>query len=158
MYRHSFIILFLSLLQIIYALPAPGTAQLIRIPSDSQRRPYRPRQGNLTNFCINNAENRQCWGGGYNIDTNVETTWPNTRRVVSYNLEVRNETRNIDGFPRLVYTINGQYPGPTIRANWGDTLRITVKNSLQNNGTSMHWHGVRQWKSNSMVCCTPRNP
>lgn len=35
--------------------------------------------------------------------------------------------------------VNGQYPGPTIRASWGDTLDITVKNSLQNNGTSIHF-------------------
>jgi len=40
--------------------------------------------------------------------------------------------------------INGQYPGPTIVANWGDTISITVKNSMQYNGTSMHWHGLRQ--------------
>jgi len=39
---------------------------------------------------------------------------------------------------------NNQYPGPTIRANWGDTVQVTVKNSLQDNGTSIHWHGLRQ--------------
>ncbi|EEH22972.2 hypothetical protein PABG_05183 [Paracoccidioides brasiliensis Pb03] len=49
-----------------------------------------------------------------------------------------------DGFERLVLAVNGQFPGPIIRANWGDTLRIHVKNSLQNNGTSIHWHGIRQ--------------
>ncbi|KAJ9648054.1 laccase, multicopper oxidase, benzenediol:oxygen oxidorectuctase [Coniosporium tulheliwenetii] len=37
--------------------------------------------------------------------------------------------------------INNQYPGPVITANWGDTLVINVKNSLQDNGTSIHWHG-----------------
>lgn len=40
--------------------------------------------------------------------------------------------------------VNGQYPGPTVYANWGDMISITVKNSLQNNGTGIHWHGVRQ--------------
>ncbi|KAF2248021.1 multicopper oxidase [Trematosphaeria pertusa] len=39
---------------------------------------------------------------------------------------------------------NGQYPGPVISANWGDTVSVTLKNSLQNNGTGIHWHGIRQ--------------
>lgn len=43
--------------------------------------------------------------------------------------------------------INGQYPGPTIRAKWGDFLVINVKNNLQDNGTGIHWHGVRQLNS-----------
>ena len=46
--------------------------------------------------------------------------------------------------------INNQYPGPTITANWGDMIQVTVKNSLPNNGTSMHWHGMRQLGSNVM--------
>ncbi|KAK2752108.1 hypothetical protein FQN55_007996 [Onygenales sp. PD_40] len=36
---------------------------------------------------------------------------------------------------RLVLAVNGQSPGPTIRANWGDTVRVHVKNSLQDNGS-----------------------
>lgn len=39
--------------------------------------------------------------------------------------------------------INGRFPGPTIVANWGDTIRVTVRNMLQHNGTSIHWHGFR---------------
>lgn len=34
--------------------------------------------------------------------------------------------------------------------DWGDTLSITVKNSLQNNGTGIHWHGLQQKDSNNM--------
>lgn len=45
----------------------------------------------------------------------------------------------------MSFLINGQSPGPLIECNWGDTVQITVKNSLQNNGTAIHWHGVRQW-------------
>lgn len=77
-------------------------------------------------------------------------TWPRTGRIVHYNLELQNPTLAPDGYPRIVYGINGQFPGPTIRARWGDTLEITVKNSLANNGTSFHWHGVRQFNSNPM--------
>jgi len=35
-------------------------------------------------------------------------------------------------------------PGPAIEANWGDTIVVTVNNKLTNNGTSIHFHGVRQ--------------
>jgi FtsP/CotA-like multicopper oxidase with cupredoxin domain len=40
--------------------------------------------------------------------------------------------------------VNGQFPGPLIGANYGDTLQITVKNNLVHEGTSMHWHGFLQ--------------
>lgn len=46
--------------------------------------------------------------------------------------------------------VNGQYPGPTIYANWGDTIEITVTNSLTTNGTGLHWHGMRQLNNNLM--------
>jgi FtsP/CotA-like multicopper oxidase with cupredoxin domain len=45
---------------------------------------------------------------------------------------------------------NGQYPGPAIVADWGDTIRVTVANNLPNNGTSIHWHGIRQLNTNQM--------
>lgn len=37
----------------------------------------------------------------------------------------------------------GQFPGPTIEANWGDWFEITVNNNLDE-GTSIHWHGLLQ--------------
>jgi FtsP/CotA-like multicopper oxidase with cupredoxin domain len=40
--------------------------------------------------------------------------------------------------------VNGQYPGPVVRAKWGDWVVINVKNSLEHNGTGIHWHGIRQ--------------
>jgi FtsP/CotA-like multicopper oxidase with cupredoxin domain len=43
--------------------------------------------------------------------------------------------------------INGQYPGPTIRAKWGDTIVVNVKNNMKDNGTGIHWHGMRQLNS-----------
>ena|SRR5277367_3740311 len=49
-----------------------------------------------------------------------------------------------DGVPRLMNVVNGQYPGPTIECNWGDTVVIRVQNNLENNGTSIHWHGLHQ--------------
>ena len=42
--------------------------------------------------------------------------------------------------------INGQFPGPTIEANWGDTIQVTVENRIigPEEGTSLHWHGLLQ--------------
>nr|GEZ12926.1 laccase-12-like [Tanacetum cinerariifolium] len=40
-------------------------------------------------------------------------------------------------------TVNGQFPGPTLEVNNGDTLVIHVTNKARYNVT-IHWHGVRQ--------------
>jgi len=67
-----------------------------------------------------------------------------------------------DGVPRLMNVVNGQYPGPTIECNWGDTVVIHVQNNLENNGTSIHWHGLHQDMNSAMdgvpgvSQCTPR--
>ncbi|KIV98193.1 hypothetical protein PV10_01870 [Exophiala mesophila] len=100
--------------------------------------------------CTNGPFTRQCWGDGFSIATNYDSTWPRTGKVVKYHLEVQNVTMALDGVSRVVYAVNGQYPGPTIRASWGDTLQITVKNGLTTNGTSFHWHGIRQYLTNDM--------
>ncbi|KAI7644242.1 Laccase-3, partial [Hortaea werneckii] len=39
---------------------------------------------------------------------------------------------------------------PAITANWGDEIVVHVKNSMQNNGTTIHWHGLRQNYTNEM--------
>ncbi|KAK8038044.1 hypothetical protein PG994_014811 [Apiospora phragmitis] len=46
--------------------------------------------------------------------------------------------------------LNGTYPGPVIEACWGDQIVIHVTNQLQDNGTTIHWHGIRQLGSNEM--------
>ena len=46
---------------------------------------------------------------------------------------------------------NNQFPGPWIRACWGDIIRLTVTvdpNFTQ--GVSLHAHGLRQWKTMHM--------
>jgi FtsP/CotA-like multicopper oxidase with cupredoxin domain len=48
-----------------------------------------------------------------------------------------------DGFMRNVWTSNGQYPGPMIRANKGDRIVVYVINNLEDN-TTIHWHGIFQ--------------
>ncbi|KAL1881425.1 hypothetical protein VTK73DRAFT_3943 [Phialemonium thermophilum] len=53
-----------------------------------------------------------------------------------------------DGVSKPVMLVNGAFPAPPIIANWGDYLNITIHNQLEDNGTSFHWHGVRQLNSN----------
>lgn len=85
--------------------------------------------------CSNNPTNRACWTSGFNIATDFDKTFPSTGNTVYYNLELTNGTCNPDGHrARQCLLFNGQYPGPVIRATWGDQLFITVKNSLQDNG------------------------
>ncbi|CAN6200491.1 unnamed protein product [Urochloa humidicola] len=48
---------------------------------------------------------------------------------------------------RSILTVNGQFPGPTIRARRGDVIVVNVRNHGDKNIT-IHWHGVDQ----------PRNP
>ncbi|KAI0394280.1 multicopper oxidase [Xylariaceae sp. FL0594] len=84
-----------------------------------------------------------CWGN-YSLSTNWYDEAPDTGVIREYWLELTNSTLAPDGFPRMVLSVNGTVPGPTIEADWGDTLVIHVKNGLQNNGTSIHWHGIRQ--------------
>ncbi|CAI2167147.1 4172_t:CDS:10 [Funneliformis geosporum] len=48
-----------------------------------------------------------------------------------------------DGFTRVVSTINGQYPGPTIEANKGDRIVMNIHNELEA-PTAIHSHGMFQ--------------
>lgn len=100
--------------------------------------------------CTNGPTTRSCWNSGYSVSTNWYQKYPNTGKTVTYNLEATNVRLSPDGFERDMMVFNGQYPGPTITADWGDTIQVTVKNSLKNNGTSIHWHGLRQLDSNQM--------
>ncbi|KAL0419473.1 UNVERIFIED_CONTAM: L-ascorbate oxidase [Sesamum radiatum] len=49
-----------------------------------------------------------------------------------------------DGLESVVMGINGQFPGPTIRARAGDTVHVELTNKLHTEGVVIHWHGIRQ--------------
>ena len=40
--------------------------------------------------------------------------------------------------------ISGRFPGPTIRAEAGDTLDIALTNKLGTEGVVIHWRGIKQ--------------
>ncbi|XP_021372448.1 uncharacterized protein LOC110462682 [Mizuhopecten yessoensis] len=50
-----------------------------------------------------------------------------------------------DGQYKLIYTINGQYPGPSIVVYQGQQVEVVVKNRLMSEGVTIHWHGLIQW-------------
>ncbi|KAF2703097.1 multicopper oxidase [Pleomassaria siparia CBS 279.74] len=99
--------------------------------------------------CVNGPTSRNCWTSGFDIDTDNYLRWP-TGRTRNFELTISNTTCNPDGHEaRVCLLINNSLPGPTLIADWGDTLRITVRNEMQYNGTSIHWHGFRQLNSNT---------
>ncbi|KAF2873996.1 multicopper oxidase-domain-containing protein [Massariosphaeria phaeospora] len=103
-----------------------------------------------TDGCVHGPKSRSCWGDGFDISTDMDLKWPNTGKTVKYDFEITNVTLAPDGFEKPMMVVNGQYPGPTIVADWGDDIEVVVKNSLTINGTGIHWHGMRQLGSNEM--------
>lgn len=49
-----------------------------------------------------------------------------------------------DCLEQVAMGINGQFPGPTISAQVGETIAIALTNTLPTRGTVIHWHGIRQ--------------
>jgi len=80
-----------------------------------------------------------------------ETTTPDGLKLLPYTLDhgvkvfhlttVRVHWKTGDGQTYEAWTYNGAVPGPTIRVNEGDRVRIMVKNLLPE-GTTVHWHGL----------------
>ncbi|UZP36623.1 hypothetical protein NXS19_004439 [Fusarium pseudograminearum] len=93
----------------------------------------------------NTASTRSTWCD-YSIDTDYSTEVVDTGVTKEYWLELTDVTVAPDGYSRSAMAVNGTIPGPTLFADWGDTVVVHVTNSLTTslNGTSMHWHGIRQ--------------
>ncbi|KAI0546190.1 multicopper oxidase [Xylaria curta] len=93
----------------------------------------------------NTATTRSEWCD-YSIDTDYTSEVPDTGVTREYWLELTDVTVAPDGVSRSAMAVNGSIPGPTLFADWGDTVVVHVINSLttSNNGTSIHFHGIRQ--------------
>ncbi|CAF9904739.1 hypothetical protein IMSHALPRED_000159 [Imshaugia aleurites] len=89
------------------------------------------------------------WGSRTAKNTNPYTDSPTTGKVRSYDFHIARGTIAPDGYQKEVLLINGQFPGPTIEANWGDTITVHVHNNLigPEEGTALHWHGLLQTDS-----------
>jgi iron transport multicopper oxidase len=62
--------------------------------------------------------------------------------TVTYDFDISWLQASFDGFTRAVIGVNGAWPPPTITANLGDTVVVNVVNSLGNQSTSLHFHGL----------------
>lgn len=69
-------------------------------------------------------------------------------KIRRYKWEVKYEYKSPDCLKKLVITVNGVTPGPTIEAEEGDTIIVELKNSLLTENVAIHWHGIRQVKIN----------
>lgn len=65
---------------------------------------------------------------------------PQTRE---YHWNIRDVELRPDGVKRPMITIDGEFPGPMIECNEGDTIVVEVHNRAVN-ATSFHWHGIYQ--------------
>ena len=102
----------------------------------------------------NDEEHRDGWlkkagDQPYDINTDYEQKWP-TGIKRKYILDVAEMTLAPDGVAMPGKVFNGSYPGPWIQACWGDEIEVTIRNNLWYNGTTIHWHGVRQWNNVAM--------
>ncbi|KRF26580.1 copper oxidase [Phycicoccus sp. Soil803] len=79
--------------------------------------------------------------GGRDVTTLVEPDQDSAD--VEVTLTARRQKVTVPGGPTLTaYTLNGTTPGPTIRAQEGDLVQVTLVNESVPDGTSLHWHGI----------------
>ncbi|KAH9885346.1 probing oxygen channels in Melanocarpus Albomyces laccase [Xylariomycetidae sp. FL2044] len=117
----------------VLAAPSPGKELDIRGPGS-----------------CHTASNRACWSDGYDIHTDFEkSTPPGSLKKFNWEISEYDNWQGPDGFVKSkVMLVNKQLPGPALVADWGDTIQVTIKNNLKVNGTSIHWHGIRQLGTN----------
>lgn len=82
----------------------------------------------------------------FNSDGARSDTIPTTNVVRKYNFTVHRGLLSPDGILKDAIMVNGQHPGPTIEANWGDWIEIDVHNDIASpaEGTAIHAHGMLQ--------------
>lgn len=86
------------------------------------------------------------WGTLTAAGTSPYSQSPTTGIIRAYNFTVSRGVIAPDGYQRQVLLVNGGFPGPTIEANWGDTIQVTLNNNITGpeEGTALHWHGFLQ--------------
>lgn len=71
---------------------------------------------------------------------NMFPSFDKTNVTHEYILIIKREI--LEGHQKLQYTINHTVPGPIITIPLGDSVSITVHNEIENDGTTLHWHGM----------------
>ena len=120
--------------------------------------PYLGDQVSAVHIALGRFSSHQCqgsppWGNATAFNANPELP-PDTGVTRSYTFNVSRGVLSPDGVNRSMLLINGQFPGPMIEANWGDTISVTVNNAIKHavedgvpydqEGTALHWHGFLQ--------------
>jgi iron transport multicopper oxidase len=67
--------------------------------------------------------------------------------IRTYNWDITWVNASPDGYLRPFVGINGQWPCPPITGNIGDTIKINLVNSLGNQTTTLHFHGLYQYNT-----------
>lgn len=62
--------------------------------------------------------------------------------VKEYDLTIAEQTVNITGKPLKRITVNGKFVAPLLEFEEGDDAVIRVHNKLNNQDSSLHWHGL----------------
>ena len=70
------------------------------------------------NACSGNTANNRSQWCEYDTSTDYYQTWPDTEVIRDFYFELTNTTAAPDGIERMVLSVNGMIPGPTIEANW----------------------------------------
>ena len=70
-------------------------------------------------------------------------------KIREFNWTIMDITANPDGVFRRMLTIDGQFPGPMIECNEGDTVVVNVENQSVDS-TTLHFHGIFQNGTNWM--------
>lgn len=79
----------------------------------------------------NTASDRSTWGD-YDLTTDYYNVVPDTGVTREYWFDLIQTTASPDGYERMVLTVNGTVPGPTIFADWGDTVVVHVSEQVSN--------------------------
>jgi len=105
---------------------------------------------------------------GLTIETDYYEAWPQTckfgrlddcfNQVLTYcsgmkvicHFTVSDLLISPDGVERQAMVLNKKLPGDMIVAWWGDLVEVHLTNNLTTNGTSLHFHGLRQLNTNEM--------
>ncbi|KAL9938926.1 hypothetical protein V8E36_001739 [Tilletia maclaganii] len=64
-------------------------------------------------------------------------------QVREYSWTISEVISSPGGIARRMLVVNNKFPGPTIEANFGDTIRVHITNAMTNL-TTIHWHGQLQ--------------
>ncbi|WQF85575.1 Putative multicopper oxidase, second cupredoxin domain, multicopper oxidase, copper-binding protein [Colletotrichum destructivum] len=129
--------LFLGLSQTVYANPEAPTVVSKAEPTQTCFPPY-------LGYRSDGKKSTPPWGKR-TCESDPDDV-PKTGVTRKYEWTIQRAVLAPDGFEQELLTVNGQFPGPLLEANWGDMVEVTIHNNITGpeEGTAMHWHGIHQ--------------